>query len=205
MSIPYTYKIINVNPQARAMEIVYTSPGRQTMHIGTRMPYASETPESIVRMYEPVAYWLEQEAQLAEVQDGLEGSIVPPESAPLTLETAKAAKLAEIAAWRYSLETSGVAFNGARIKTDRESQATVTSAFISLAQGLVTSIDWKAENGVWVRLGLAEMSAIAQAVAVHVQQSFTLEKSYVEQVAAASTIEAVQAIELPRITNMSAM
>ena len=45
MIIQYTYKIINVDTTARAMEILYVSEGRQTMHIGARLPFEGETIE----------------------------------------------------------------------------------------------------------------------------------------------------------------
>ena len=197
MSIPYTYEIIGVDQQARVMEVVYSSPGRQTMHIGARLPYAGESLDAVIQMYSPVAYWREQEAVVIDVQPGTSGSFTPPGVEPTTLGSAKQAKLEEIAAWRFLRETGGVQFNGATIKTDRESQATVNGAFASLQAGLVSSIDWKAANGVWVTLTLTEMTAIAQAVASHVQASFTAEKQLADQVAAATTIEEVNAIAVP--------
>jgi hypothetical protein len=124
---------------------------------------------------------------------------------PATVEVAKRRKLAEIADWRYKREVAGVFMNGARIKTDRESQAIITGAFLSLSQGLIQSVDWKAGNGQWVQLGLPEMTAIAQVVSAHVQGCFSLEKQFAELVAAADTIESVQAIVPPGITDMSAM
>ena len=193
-SIAYTYEIINVDPQARVMEVVYTSEGRQTMHIGARLPYVGESLEAIVQMYAPVAYWREQEAELAEVAAGTSGAVVPPQPQPVTLESVKRDKLAEIADWRFRRETSGVSVNGVRIKTDRESQATITGAFITLSQGLVSSVDWKAAEGHWVQLGLADITAVAQAVTTHVQQCFSLEKMYAERVNAAATIEDVIAV-----------
>lgn len=80
MSIPYNYEIINVNPQARVMEVVYTSPGRQTMHIGARLPYQGEATESVVQMYAPVAYWMEQEAEV--VIPELGSGVIEPQSVP---------------------------------------------------------------------------------------------------------------------------
>jgi predicted small integral membrane protein len=116
-----------------------------------------------------------------------------------TLEGARARKLVELADWRYQKETAGVTVGGARIKTDRGSQAIVTSAFISMSQGLVSSVDWKAEGGMWVTLGLPQITGIAQAVVAHVQACFTLEKQFSEDIAAAPTIEAVQAITFPAL------
>lgn len=116
-----------------------------------------------------------------------------------TLEGAKIRKLAELADWRYQREIAGVMVGGTRIKTDRESQAIVTSAFISMSQGLVSSIDWKAEGGVWVSLGLSQITGIAQAVVSHVQTCFSAEKLLSIEILALDTIEAVQAFILPDI------
>ena len=62
--IDYTYNIISVDQAARCMEIVYTSPGRQTLHIGARLPYENETLEAVLRMYAPIALWVEAEQQV---------------------------------------------------------------------------------------------------------------------------------------------
>lgn len=84
MSIAYSYEIIAVDQAARVMEVVYTSPGRQTMHIGARLPYQGETVESIVQMYAPVAYWLEQEAAVVAPEVGVTGTVTPPAPQPPT-------------------------------------------------------------------------------------------------------------------------
>lgn len=195
--ITYSYEIINVNPAAKAMEIVYTSEGRQTMHIGARMPYAGESLESIVQMFAPVAYWHEQELAVEPVTEGATGTVAPP-APDMSLSAVKARKYAELADARFQYETSGVWVGGARIKTDRESQGTISGAYTTLKDGLVPSIDWKADNGQWVQLTLAQMAPIAQAVAVHVQGAFSLEKQLCDQVAAATTVEEVQAVAWPQ-------
>jgi hypothetical protein len=203
--IPYSYEIIKVDSISKCMEIVYSSEGRQSIHIGARLPYIGESLESIVKMYAPISFWEEQELTVQEIQQGVKGNFEVTEAAPVTLESTKTEKLQEIASWRYNREVAGITLNGSKIKTDRESQAMITAAFISISQGLVTSVDWKSDNGVWLTLGLPEMSAIAGAVASHVQQCFTLEKLYVNMVAAATTIEDVQAIQPANVTHMSAM
>ena len=191
--ISYTYEIIKVDPDARVMEVVYSSPGRQTMHISARLPYVGESLEAVIDMFSPVAFWREQEAEVVAPALG-SGEVTFPQPPALTLESAKRQKLDEIADWRFARETAGVLLNGARIKTDRESQATINGALASLQAGLIQTVDWKAANDVWINLGLAEMTAIAQAVATHVQTSFSLEKQLAAQVASATTIEEVQAI-----------
>lgn len=91
MSIPYSYEIIAVDQAARVMEVVYTAEGRQTMHIGARLPYQGESVQAVVQMYAPVAYWLEQEAQVVVPEVGAAGTITPeppppPPSTELTVE-----------------------------------------------------------------------------------------------------------------------
>jgi hypothetical protein len=77
MSIEYTYEIISVDEAARCMEVVYTSEGRQTMHIGARLPFVGESLEAVIQMYAPVAYWLEQEAEVVVPDVGVGGVVVP--------------------------------------------------------------------------------------------------------------------------------
>lgn len=77
MSIPYTYEIVSVDPAARCMEIVYSSEGRQTMHIGARLPFEGESLEAVVAMYSPVSYWLEQEAPVVIPEIGTTGVVLP--------------------------------------------------------------------------------------------------------------------------------
>lgn len=86
MSITYSYEIIAVNEAARCMEIVYTADGHQTMHIGARLPYEGETLEQIIRMYEPVRYWEEQQLAVIVPQVGETGTLAPipiPEPQPV--------------------------------------------------------------------------------------------------------------------------
>lgn len=77
MSIEYDYEIVSRDPQARVMEIRYTAPGRVPMNISARLPYAGESLESVIQMYSPVAYWLEQEAEVV-VPELVSGRITPP-------------------------------------------------------------------------------------------------------------------------------
>ena len=85
-NISYTYEIINVDAAARCMEIVYSAEGRQTLHIGARLPFAGEGLEDIVRMYAPVAYWREQETEVVVPEPGTSGKVIPPEPQPPTPE-----------------------------------------------------------------------------------------------------------------------
>lgn len=77
MSIEYTFEVVAVDIQAKSMEILYKSEGRQDMLIGTRLPYENETLEDIVRMYEPVSYWIQQDLNVIVPEVGTKGTITP--------------------------------------------------------------------------------------------------------------------------------
>ena len=192
MSIQYTYSVVKVDEAARVMEVVYTADGRQTMHIGARLPYVGESLEAVIQMYAPVPYWLEQEAEVAVVAEGATGTIGA--AVVQTLESAKANKLAQIAQWRYEREVAGVVLDGALISTDRESQAKLSAAYSSLKDGLLSSINWKTQSGSFVVLDAQSIGAVAGAVAQHVQSCFDAEMALVAQVNTAASIEAVNAV-----------
>lgn len=198
MSIPFNYSIIKVDEAARVMEVVYTSPGRQPVHVGARLPYQGEDLEGLIRAYSPVAYWLEQDAIVVPPTVGTEGSIdAPPEES--TLEGVKFVKRDQIAKWRYAQETRGVVYQGVAVATDRTTQAQIASTFLSLKEGLLATVDWKSLDGTFHTLDFPAFAALAVAVAQHVQSAFTDEKGLLAQVAAAQTKEDVLAIALPAV------
>lgn len=111
-----------------------------------------------------------------------------------TLQEVKVSKLAEIAAARYAAEISGVNIGGAKVRTDRESQAMITGAALAATQDMDYTCRWKTENG-FVTLTAAQIVAVATAVRSHVQAQFDREAELTAQVKAAETIEAVEAIQ----------
>lgn len=91
MSIIYSFEIISVDQAARCMEVVYTSEGNPTMHIGARLPYEGESVESVVAMYAPVRYWEELKTPTMPVTPGQTGDIVvPPPYVPTAAQQAVA-------------------------------------------------------------------------------------------------------------------
>lgn len=111
-------------------------------------------------------------------------------------EQRRAVRLKELADHRWRIETGGVTLpDGARILTDRESQAQLTSAYQSLSMPFVDSIDWKAAEG-WVTVTETELRPIAQAVARHVQGCFKAERQVSELIEAAEGAEALHAINI---------
>ena len=86
------------------------------------------------------------------------------------LETAKAAKRAEIASVRFEAETAGI--DG--IRTDRESQSLITGAALKAMQDSTYTCKWKGVDG-FVELTAPQILAIADAVRLHVQSCFDRE------------------------------
>ena len=74
--IIYTYVITNVDQAARCMEVVYSSEGRRTVHIGARLPYEGELLEDVIKAFAPVPFWREQELAVVVPQIGVTGTIV---------------------------------------------------------------------------------------------------------------------------------
>lgn len=201
--ISYTYQITRVDPTAKAMEIIYSSQGRQTMHIGGRMPYLGETLDQVVRMYAPLAFWDEQAREIITVVSGASGTVG---ATPQGREATRLERLADIANWRFMRETGDITISGVRIATDRGSQAALTSAYLSLFNSFVSYIDWKTKSNTFIRLTLTEITPIVIAVAQHVQSSFTLEANLIEEVNTAAlitdeaaAIAAINAVVIPTI------
>jgi hypothetical protein len=99
-----------------------------------------------------------------------------------------------IANVRYVAETSGVTLGADTVNTDRESQATITSAWAVAKQNSGTIIDWKASSG-WVRVDAATMIAIGDAVFAHVQSCFSKERQLAEQAALCATVADLRLID----------
>ncbi len=98
------------------------------------------------------------------------------EDVPLTGDALKSALKAYAASKRYQVETGGMTAMGTPVPTDRETQSKLTGAVLGFQSGaLVGAIDWKASSG-WLTLDQATVTALASAVAAHVQAAFSKEK-----------------------------
>ena len=113
--------------------------------------------------------------------------------APMTLDEAKAAKIAEIAHARWAAETGGITLQGMTIRTDRESQAMITGAALKAIQDAEYSCSWKTDGG-FVQLSAPQILAIADAVRAHVQECFDHERALNALVDAAETVAELEGI-----------
>lgn len=119
-----------------------------------------------------------------------------PVAPTLAVEARRAARLQELAAYRYALETGGITVGGADIDTDRPSQALVNGAYSYSLLNPSVLIDWKTASGAWVRIDAATIAGIASAVAAHVQACFSAERAHADALAALETAEAVDDYDL---------
>lgn len=100
----------------------------------------------------------------------------------LTGDALKTALKAYAAAKRYQVETGGMTVNGVQLPTDRETQSKLSGAVVAFQAGALTgTIDWKAASG-WVSVDQATVTALASAVAMHVQSAFSKEKAVSEAI-----------------------
>ena len=196
MNIPYTYEIILVDAVARSMEVVYSAAGHETMHVGVRLPYATETLLDVIASYAPIGMWVESKAPVQSVSVGTKGT-VDPSNTVLTLDEAKRAQNALISAARYGAEDTAVSVSGVQYHAGRDARAALHIAHANLTSGLVTEVNWKTASGGFVLLTAESIVLVISAIAAYVQTCFDLEKTLREKVATASTVTAVQEIVWP--------
>lgn len=111
-------------------------------------------------------------------------------SDPRTLGEHKAHLKALVAERRWLVETGGLTLaSGVRIKTGREDRAAFAGALAEMEAAGLASIDFKAETG-FVELTPADMRGIASEVTIHVQSSFSTERTHIDAIDALTEIAA---------------
>lgn len=114
----------------------------------------------------------------------------------VTLEALQAALIEAATAHRWDVETGGITLpNGVQVKTGTDDQARITSVIANAHLAGVTEVDFKASNG-WITLTLAEIEAIAAAIALHVQACFAVERAHHEAIGALPDLESAQAYDV---------
>jgi hypothetical protein len=98
-TLSYTYEITRVDSDAKAMDILYTSPEHGTMLVGARMPWEGETVDMIANMYSPIRNWIEQTLAVAPVAVGASGEVAVSLGGEASMPTT-ASKLALVRAMR---------------------------------------------------------------------------------------------------------
>ncbi|MEF9946783.1 MAG: DUF4376 domain-containing protein [Comamonas sp.] len=113
------------------------------------------------------------------------------------LQAAKDAMKARATARRWECETGGITLQGVRVLTGIEDQNRITTVVANAQRSGLQSVDFKAAD-TWVKITVAQVEAIACAIAVHVQNSFTAERAHHEAIDALPSLAAVLAHDLER-------
>lgn len=107
-----------------------------------------------------------------------------------------AEKLAALAARRWQAETGGIVVGGLAVKTDAETSAKLTAAYVQAEKNAAFTVRWKVETGVFVTLDAATIIALGDAVTVHVQACFNREDELTTAILAAADAAALEAIDI---------
>lgn len=95
--IEYAYQVIGVNEEHKSMEIVYSSEGRQTIHVIASLPLVGQTVEEVIRQWVPMVNWLAEEQVFGTAEIGVQGNgAVQLPQEPTTAEIAIGRRNAEL-------------------------------------------------------------------------------------------------------------
>ena len=93
-----------------------------------------------------------------------------------------------VTAFRWEVETGGITLAaGVRVATGIDDQNRITSVVANAERAGLEEVDFKAAEG-WAKVTLAELQAIATAVALHVQACFSAERTHHEAIDALALI-----------------
>lgn len=117
-------------------------------------------------------------AQLSCDESGVPVAIFKQPSAVDLCESAKSA----VTALRWLHETGGITLpNGVHVATGIDDQNRITSVIANAELAGVEVVDFKAASG-WVSISVADLKAVAAAIALHVQQCFSAERAHHEAI-----------------------
>lgn len=116
-----------------------------------------------------------------------------PEYEP-TLEEVKAAKMDRINEWKNVALDGGFYHDGVLFDSDTKARLAYLELSLKLGQDATYSTPWKASTGVWVTMDAALFAALQPAYEEHIQGCFGWQAAREAEVAAAQTVEEVDAI-----------
>lgn len=109
----------------------------------------------------------------------------------LPVDDVKAYLRTKVASDRYAAEVSGTVWEGQLVRTDREARTALYQRS-TWAEGSA----WKFADGTLMALSSVQFEALRQAVTDHVQACFDRELALVRQIDEATTVEALDALDL---------
>lgn len=110
------------------------------------------------------------------------------------LDRAKAAKSAAVQAEKVRARDAGFIANGVLWDSDQSARVSYSEIALKLLATPTFATPWKASQGVWVTMDAATYAAVSSAGETHVQNVFAWQAARDAEIAAATTVEAVQAV-----------
>lgn len=130
----------------------------------------------------------------------IDGAPVPPENPtvePLTFGERVMRKMKRLSDLRWEKEVGGMMFGSFPVKTDRETAAILTAAYVKALNNPSYVIpDWKIADGVFVTLDSPTIIMLGDAVEAHVQACFTREKVLTMEIMSAQDASELAAIDI---------
>lgn len=115
---------------------------------------------------------------------------------PASLAERRAGRLAELAAYRYEVQTGGVEVApGVIVRTDAESLALISGARELARVEPGELVEFKAATG-WISIDGATMEAVAVAAGRHVRDCFRRERALAAELEAAGTVAELDAVNI---------
>jgi len=112
-----------------------------------------------------------------------------------TVQDEISSTLSRLATFRFRQEVKGVTVNRVSVRTDRESQATLTGAYVAVQLDPTRLIKWKGSDGIWTQIDKATVETLARVVADHVQACFDNEELHTSSILNLTTVEDVEAYD----------
>jgi hypothetical protein len=198
MNISYNYEIKRVDEEFKVMDVEYTSVGLSSVTVSARLPFTGESVADVVDAFAPFGIWAMESATYDVPAVGVTGSKVSATvdtktEEILTLESAKDAKVKEIAEWRKSAIETPFRSGDYLVAADQKTLNTLNSIKANLSSGVYSSVNFRFEDGEFASLSLTNIDAIIADVSLLMQSIFDDEKLKIEFINSLSSIEEVSA------------
>lgn len=113
----------------------------------------------------------------------------------VVVEACKQHNQSQIDLRRWQVESGGTQINGMSIKTDEASQSKIANTLTSLQRGTISTVDFKAESG-WIKVDLSSIEVISDAVILHVQKCYSVERVVHEKLDGLNTLSDIDAFDI---------
>lgn len=110
----------------------------------------------------------------------------------ISLEAAKAILQKRVGERRWAVESGGINVGGIMVDTSIEAQNRISSVVLNGTRVGMESINFKSPDGTFNTITMVQMTAIADAIAAHVQNCFTAEAAHCAEVAALTSLAEVR-------------